>query len=656
YRVGSRDELPGATGIAHFLEHLMFKGTRTLPKGAIDRLTYQNGGSNNAFTFNDYTAYEFNFPKQSWTTALRIEADRMRNSTFDKAEFEAERQVVMEERRAAQDDPEQRFSEQLNTLAFLAHPYRNPVIGWMEDLRRLTRDEVYAIYRRYYVPSNATLVIAGDVSPEEALTAARKAFAAVPAVPAPPRREVTEPAPIAAGRQLRVSLPTGVARLGVVFPLPSRRSADIYPLHVLESILAEGKLGRLYRRLVDRDSTAAAVDSDLGVYRDAGELSFSANAKEGVTPERLEAAFWDEVGRVSEEPVTATDLERARNQFYSEWVHSLETSNDLATVLGEADALGGHEYLDTLLTRIQAVTAADVQRVARKYLRRDRAVVGYLYPQGPGASTAGSAEPPAPRPAMRGPKAKKPGAGAGAARPVRRAEVYVPFKPLRPVEKVLPNGMRLVLLENHALPTITLSTRINAGSLRESDAEAGLSDLVSRMLEEGTGSRTADEIHAELEQVGASFSASAGREATYATLQSLSRYTADLLPLYADLLRAPSFPADRLEQERGRLLVELKEEADDATTVARNAFFELVFGGHPAHRPVSGTQATVRALTRDALLRHHAAYYHPSNATLVAVGDFKAAEMLERLTAQFGAWPKSDAPAPPPLPAIARQK
>lgn len=658
YRVGSKDELPGATGLAHFLEHLLFKGTKKLKKGEIDRLTYQNGGNNNAFTFNDYTAYEFNFPKQTWKVALSIEADRMRNCSFDAKEFDSERQVVMEERRIGEDEPSQQFSEQLNAISFVAHPYRNPVIGWMADLKRVTRDEVYAFYQQYYRPSNATLVITGDVTPEEALASAREAFKAVPTLPAPQRRAVIEPPPSNGTKRLTVSLPTQVARFAASVHVPTRGNRDVYALNVLQYALTEGKLSRLYRRLVDQDQLAADVDSGLGIYQQAGEYSLYANARDGVGLDRIERAVWDESRRLASEPLSAVELERAKNQFYADWVHGLDTANSLATVLGEADALGGHQYLDTLLARVQAVTAADVQRVARTYLREDRSVVGYLLPQvagagekqGSGFGVQGEAR-------VAGKAFRTLGrVGCPRSRAEGGAAVAGTFAPLSPTEEVLPNGLRLILLEKHDLPTVTLSAWVNAGSYQDPDAEAGLAAMVARMLEEGTATRSNAEISAALEQVGATFSAAAGRENTAATLQSLSRYTADLLPLYAELLAAPAFPAERLEQERSRALIELKEEEDDAAAVARKAFGKLVYGAHPGARPASGTEETVRAFTREALERFHQRYYRPDAVTLVAVGDFRTAELLPRLTEVFGAWKTEGSREKSPLPAVVRQQ
>jgi len=653
YRVGSRDELPGATGLAHFLEHLMFKGTKKLAKGAVDRITYQNGGSNNAFTFNDYTGYEFNLPRDRWKVALEIEADRMRNCTFDAKEFEAERQVVMEERRGGQDDPEQNFGEQLNAMAFLAHPYRNPVIGWMEDLKRVTRDEVYAFYLKYYVPANATLVIAGDVPAPEALAAARAAFAGVPKLPAPANRSVQEP-PQAASRRLRMTLPTQVPRLQILFPIPNRKSQDTYALHLLEYALGEGKLSRLYRRLVEGDRTAADAGADIGVYRDLGVFAVSANAKPGVVPDQLEQAVWQELERLGRRPLEARELERAKNQFYADWVRAIDTANDLASVLGEADALGGYEYLTTLLAHVQAVTAEGVQAAAAKYLTRERSSVGHLHPKAEGGrmKDEASLQPGLPRTAGRSGASPHP---SSLIPHPSKAQRPAPFKPLTPTEKILPNGMRLILLENHDLPTVTLSTRVDAGSFNETDAQSGLANLVGRMLEEGTRTRSHRAISEALEQVGASLEAAPGRPSTYLSLTALTQHVDDLLPLYAEMIRAPSCPQDRMELERDRVFVEIKEAADNARTVARNAFNELVYGRHPAHRPVIGTEATVRRIRQNDLEAYHNRWYRPDNTTLVAVGDFRAAELLGRLEAAFADWPRREGAPTATLPEVIRQ-
>ncbi len=664
YRVGSRDEVPGSTGIAHFLEHLLFKGTRKLPKGEIDRLTFRHGGSNNAFTFNDYTAYEFHFPKRHWKVALQIEADRMRNCVFDPKELESERQVVMEERREGEDDPVQQLGEQLNAMSFLSHPYRNPVIGWMEDLRRVTRNEIMAFYRKYYVPANATLVVTGDVTPAEAMVAVRSAFMMVPAAPAPRRSAVKEP-PQIGERRLTLAQPTQVSRLQVLLPSPTRPGPDVYPLNLLLYVLTEGKQSRLYRRLVDTDRLAVETDGGLGTYRDAGQIFLYATAGEGVPLERLETVLWEELQRAAREPVTPQELERAKKQAYSDWIHGLETTGDLANVLGEADALGGYQYVDAWLPGLRKVTAADLQRVAAAYLRRERATVGHLIPDGKKTARVGTGgQPGVVAAAGRGLPEVWP--RLGTKRPVRLAGQSqsgpvsagppVSFTSLRPVEKVLPNGLRLVLLENHVLPSVVLSARVDAGSYQDPPSKAGLAAVVGAMLEEGTHTQNHDRISATLEQVGASFEASPGRTSTYLNLQVLSDHARSLLPIFAEMVRNPAFPTDRLELVRSQVLSGIQEQQDDASGVARQAFNALVYGDHPAGRPHDGTGASVRSLQPEDLRGFHARHYRPERTTLVVVGDFRAAEWVRELEAVFGTWARGSSTGASRLPPVERQQ
>ncbi len=686
YRVGARDEVPGATGCAHFLEHLLFKGTQRLKKGDIDRLTYRGGGTNNAFTSHDYTAYEFHFPRATWQTALTIEADRMRNTVIDPKEFEAERQVVMEERRGGTDDPVQQFGEQLLTASFSALPYRNPIIGWMEDLKRLPREEVVAFYKRYYVPANATLVVTGDVSPDEAHAAVRKAFAGIPRLSAPQRPVIAEPARIGQ-RELSAALPTQVARLAITLPAPKHGHRDSVALELMQYVLSEGRLGRLHQRLVEKDRLATSVGVSVNQYRDGGLISVDADALPGVSLESIETALWEELGRIAREPVTARELQRARNQFLADWVTGVNTSEATATVLGYNDVLGGYQSLSTYLAQGEKTTAADIQRVAQSYLRRDRATTGRLVP-----STTSSAsrflDSPFPfreggwggRPGERYPLSASSGAiGLPAAyrhtrdskgrlslgphpqplsRGERRAASAVSaelFQALRPLERTLPNGMRLVLLENHDVPSVTLSTRVLGGSFAEDPSRAGLASLLTDLLDQGTARKSPDEVSEGLEHVGAYFESAADGLATTSTLRCLSRQTAGLLPLYAEMMRSPSFPEAQIEKERSRVLTSLTEEAEDATTVALKAFAKLVYPDHPAGRNVEGEPETVKAITRQDLVDFHARWFQPQNAILVAVGDFKAAEFARNLESVFGDWRRGPAAPALNLPPLERQ-
>ncbi len=643
YRVGSRDELPGSTGIAHFLEHLLFKGTRRLKKGEIDRLTYEAGGTNNAFTSSDSTSYVFNLPRRNWELALRIEADRMRNCTFDKAEFEAERQVVMQERRISVDDSSQNFQEQLWATTFLAHPYRNPIIGWMEDLRRLTRSDVVAFYRRYYRPSNATLVITGDVAPEESFRAVEQAFRHVSGTPAPIRPVIIEP-PVTSTRRMQVRLPSGTPEVAIMFHAPRRGSRDAEALELLASVLAGGKLSRLHDHLVEGTGVADGpvaleVGAGASLQRDLGQFGVEGTCLPGTTPERLESALWKEIEAICQAPPSVAELTRARGQYLSGWIHGLETAEDLAAVLGDAEAAGGVAQLEGMWSRIQGVTPDDIQRVARKYLRRDRAVTGELLPREPAKVTSAA-----------GRRAARSWKRRAARSRTTAAPAAETFASLRPIERTLPNGLRLLLLERHNVPSVSLSLRLPTGYYDEPAAQAGVANLCGRTLLEGAGTRTAREISEALETAGAELVVDVGGPTTSVSLRCLSEHVPGLLPVFADVLRRPRFPADRVDLEKRRLTTEMRASEEEAAVQAARAFDRAIYGDHPAGRPSEGTVATVTPLTAVELAAWHAEAFRPRGAVLVAVGDFQSAELISQLQALLADWesaPRSAGPNPP---------
>lgn len=644
YRVGSRHERPGATGLAHFLEHLLFKGTQRLKKGEIDRLTYRNGGSNNAYTGNDFTTYVFNFPRRSWETALKVEADRMRNTRFDPKEFEAERKVVMEERRQSEDDPEQRLSEELTAISLLNHPYRNPVVGWMDDLKRVTMTDVREFYLKHYVPANATLVIIGGVTPDEAFGATERAFRGVPKLPRPTDRSVIEP-PQLSSRRVELRAEAQSARLQWQFRLPPRDHPDTLATELATWVLARGKLSRLHRRLVTGDRSAGEVDGWLYTLHDFSLAGFNLSAAENSEPNRIEAAFWEEVRRLAEDGPTPAELQRARSAYLTQWIGRLERNEDLADVYGEADGLGGRAYLDTLSARLQRVDASAVRRVLNTYVRTDRVSTGLLRPlKEPAPARVGLTRAPM-RSFCRASRTAGSRTGGGAGE----------FAPLRPTEQRLKSGLRLILLEERSLPRIQLHLRFSSGSAHDPPDRPGLTGLTARILEEGAGARSHQEISESLEGAGAAYGATVGRTQTDLTLKLLSPAAPELLPLFADLATAPRFPADRLEAARDRQLAALRDAADDPGTLARDLFYETVYQGHPFSRPPIGTETGLKAAAIDDVAAQYRRCYRPDRATLVVVGDFSARRLLPELAHLFGGWQPIGEPAAPLPPIPPRQ-
>ncbi len=390
YRVGSRNERPGATGLAHFLEHMMFKGTPTHGKGQFARLVERSGGQDNAFTAQDVTSYFVNIAADKLDLVLRLEADRMRKLLLDPKEIDSERQVVMEERRTrTEDDPDGFLSEELNAVAFKAHPYGWPIIGWMEDIGRINPSELRAFYDTYYVPNNALLAIVGDVTATEALARVREIFGGIPRGPEPPAVTAVEPPQLG---ERRVTVRKAGAQLPIVtiaYHVPNHASPDAAALELLSTILSEGRASRLYRRLVYEQRLALGAGGDYSyASRDPNLFWFYATPLPGHTVEGVERALLEEIERLKAEPVPDEELDRAKNQIEASFVWRQDSVHSRASGLARFELLGSWRLLDRFVPMIRAVTAADIQRVARTHFPADRKNVGVLLPAEPSPPAA----------------------------------------------------------------------------------------------------------------------------------------------------------------------------------------------------------------------------------------------------------------------------
>ena len=391
YRVGSRNEIPGRTGISHWVEHMMFKGTPTFPKGSIMRLINKNGGQLNGFTSEDYTAYFETLPSERIDLALRIEADRMANSVFDPAEVEAERTVIISERQGDENFPEFLLNEEVTALAFRAHPYRHQVIGWKEDLRRITRDELWQHYRTYYGPHNAVLIVVGDIAPSTLQKRVEELFGGIRAGDPPPPVIAREP-PQTSERRVVVRRPGTAQYFMAAFHVPEARHPDSFPLMVLEAVLSGAspmsmtggatpthRSARLYRALVETE-LALRAGCNYTFSLDPGLFLFSATVRDGRSLEEVEAAIWEQIERLQDEPVGDEELQKTRKQARAQFAYALESVTNQGFWLGLMEMVDTYRSFDALLDRLAAVTAADVQRVAQTYLIETNRTVGWFVP------------------------------------------------------------------------------------------------------------------------------------------------------------------------------------------------------------------------------------------------------------------------------------
>jgi zinc protease len=382
YRVGSRDEQRGATGIAHFLEHLMFKGTPTRGPKQFARLVEENGGQDNAFTSQDVTSYYVDIAADRIELVIDLEADRMQNLLLDPKEIASEREVVIEERRTrTEDDPGGFLGEEVGSVAFKAHPYGFPIIGWMEDIKRITPIEIRAFYKTHYVPNNAIVVAVGDFKPQAVMDKIQKTFGKIPKGKTPPPVLAVEP-PQNGERRVVVTKEAELPVVYMAWHVPNHRSNDAPALEVLSTILSGGRASRLYRDLVYQRQLALEAGGDYSYFAlDPNLFWFWATPMPGQKPETLEAELSKHMERLKTEPVTDEELARAKNQIESSFVFQEDSVHRRASMLARFELIGGYAQKDTFMTKIRAVTAADLTRVAKAWFAPDRKTVGVLLPK-----------------------------------------------------------------------------------------------------------------------------------------------------------------------------------------------------------------------------------------------------------------------------------
>ena len=386
YKIGSMDETPGVTGVAHVLEHMMFKGTKTVPSGEYSRIIAEAGGRDNAFTSRDVTAYHQTLHKSQLELAIRLEADRMTNLVLSSDEFAKEIRVVMEERRwRTEDRPRALVYEQLAAAAYKAHPYRNPVIGWMPDLENMKVDDARAFYERWYAPNNATLIVVGDVTAPEVVKLAERYFGRIARKNLPVRKPLAEPPQL--GRQeLIVRAPAELPYVLMAYRAPALRDPDRewepYALEMLANVLDGNEAARLNRNLVRTERIASSADASYdSIGRGPGMFYLSGTPTPGKTARELEQALKAQVAEIVAKGVTDDELERVKAQAVAAHVYERDSMGFQARQMGTLEISGlPQRFIELFIEKLKAVTKEQVQEVAKKYFIDDALTVAYLDP------------------------------------------------------------------------------------------------------------------------------------------------------------------------------------------------------------------------------------------------------------------------------------
>jgi zinc protease len=393
YRVGSRDEGPGLTGVSHWVEHMNFKGTTNIPRDQMKGIVEKFGGTWNGYTWLDQTTYLETAGRDALDQMLFIEAERMANGLYEPEDCESERTVIISELQGSENDPEQLLDTEVTATAFRAHTYRHPTIGWIDDLKTMTREDLYSHYRRYYVPSNATLVVVGDVEADDVLELAEQKFGGIPGGEQPHRPRIVEPEQVGE-RRVVLERPGSTAYLKAVWRAPAVTEPDFLPMLVLDAALTGAKglniwssfrgpapqrKARLYTALVER-GLASVVSGALLPTADPFLYSISLIATEGIELARLEAALVEAIERVREDGITEAEAARARRQLRARLAFENDSVTNVAHQLGYFDVVADSGFLADVLTRIDAVTAEQVSKVARTRLAKTSRTLGWFEP------------------------------------------------------------------------------------------------------------------------------------------------------------------------------------------------------------------------------------------------------------------------------------
>jgi zinc protease len=651
YDVGSKNDPQGRSGFAHLFEHILSRKTENMPYDPVNRLTEDVGGQRNASTGDDRTNYFEIVPAQYLETMLWTHAERMARPVVDSEVFERERSIVKEELRQRVLAPPygimQRFMLAENAYDVL--PQRRPGIGSIEQLDSATLDDARAFHQAYYGPDTATLIVAGNFDLARLRTLVDEYFAAIPPRPRPQPLAIT-------AREARRTMPRSVAAtgpnvplpaIGAIWQLPEATHPDLPALTVLDAILSSGENSRLHKAMI-RSGKAVDVAEYLDSTQEGGFLAPFAILNPAADQAEVAALLAAEIERVRAEPVTEAELREAKNELFAARLAGRETASGRAFELGEAlVTIGDAQAADRRLRDIAQVTAADVQRVARDWLAPE-SVVTFTYTQGSGDPAAyanpvpiptfATVPPPTGEPAQLNDEASRQAPPPAAAAPALTLPEIV--------ESRLANGVRLVAAQTGEVPLATMTVVLPGGSATDPKGKEGLAALAAGIADKGTPTRSAEQIAATLESLGASMGASAGADGVVFSLTAPAINLAAAGEVLADVIRNASYPDDELQRERARTIDALRVALQDPGSLAGMVATRVSYGDAPY-----GSVATIESLpavARPDLLAWREARWHPATAQVVVSGGIDPSEARRIVDALFGDW-RSAAPEPQPV-------
>ncbi|PPJ64435.1 M16 family metallopeptidase [Cuspidothrix issatschenkoi] len=652
YKFGSGQEVQGVNGIAHQLEHLMFKGTRNRPI-QFGRLFSALGSDSNAFTSYDQTAYYNTAERDKLTALLTLEADRMKNSLIDPQDLASEKRVVISELQGYENSPEYRLNRAVMMSVFPDHPYRLPIGGTKADVEKFTVEQVREYYQKFYSPDNAVLVIVGDFETPRTLKKVEDIFGKLPKRQYSPHHLITpSPAPTSVP-PVKLQEPGGNPLLQIIYPLPQIQQPDIPALEVMDYILTAGKNSYLYQELVE-SGLANDISANVASLRAGGwyEILVTGNGNQDLT--KIDAVVMKALDKLAKIGVTVQQVEQAKNQLTAAVILNNRDITSQGMQLGNDQITAdNYQYTEDHLANIRQVQVADVTSVINKYLQPAARKVGLFEPTKKVVTIESSSYS----------TTTQDNFAADVAVVPADIKKYLPPVDLLPKTRqqeipqqlILANGLRILLLPDKTTPTVTLSGHIKAGREFESDQQGGTASLVANNLMNGTETKNMRTIAEELEAKGANLDFEAYGEGVRIKGSSLAVDLPILLGTLTDVIRNSNFPIKELELSRQQALSSLDSELDDPQKIANRIFVQSVYPKkHPLH--TFPTAESIQQIKREDVIAFKAQHYRPDTTVLALVGDFDVNEVRSLMQAKLGDWQVKGKPPTVKYPSVGMPK
>lgn len=637
YNVGSKDEKTGQKGIAHLIEHMIFKGTEKLSESDINMITYKLSGSCNAFTSYDYTGYLFDFPRHHWQESLPIMADCMSNCTFKQELLNSEMKAVIQELKMYRDNYPSSLVETMISAIFTEHPYHYPIIGFKEDLWDLKRDALLKFYKEHYVPNNATLVVVGDVDPEEVFSLAEKEFGSIPANPTY-TKELYHFDPDFTTKSVTMYRDVQQPIVMLSFVIPGARAKIDYLLDALSWILGSGKGSRLQKKLIDELQLATEVETFVYDLFDYGLFFIYFQPKNQEDIESIIGIIEQEINAIITGGISQAELQRAAKKAQTEFLSVLENNQKQAYAIGQLYlATGDEQALFTYLEFPEFELEHQILDLLKAYFQPSAMNIGMVLPL--------SAEDKYRWHQLQTEADQKDTQILSAITREQLVEegMHVHKIPIKKSEKfdfpkakkyTLKNGLTVLYYHNPNVPMVDLILELKAKHYYDPVAQQGLNTFMSALLLEGTKHYNAIELAQAIESLGMTITASPG----YLTMSALSHDLERGLSLMHDILTESTFEHNAIEKIRAQLIAELKTYWDTPSSFAGQLAQELVYKGHPYSKKSLGDFDTIGTITQKDLINFYKQYVSPYQATVALVGDLETYDIPALLEQTLGRW------------------